>query len=68
MGAYDLCKTATLRVNPFAEEGSFSTKLTAGMASGIIGAAIANPADLVRFSFPPSFPSFHFFLTPALNS
>lgn len=51
MGAYDLCKKTVLRVNPFADEGSFSTKLTAGMASGMIGAAVANPADLVSILF-----------------
>jgi hypothetical protein len=49
MGTYDICKSVTLRLNPWADEGSFVTKLSAGMASGMMGAAIANPADLVSF-------------------
>jgi hypothetical protein len=48
MGAYDLCKTAVLKINPYANEGSFGTKLAAGMASGCVGAAVANPADLLK--------------------
>ncbi|SGY70220.1 BQ5605_C004g03122 [Microbotryum silenes-dioicae] len=46
MGAYDSCKAAVLVALPWAEEGSFATKLTAGMTSGMLGAAVANPADL----------------------
>ncbi|SCZ92218.1 BZ3500_MvSof-1268-A1-R1_Chr5-2g07716 [Microbotryum saponariae] len=46
MGAYDSCKAAVLVTLPWAEEGSFATKLTAGMTSGMLGAAVANPADL----------------------
>ncbi|SCV72375.1 BQ2448_3912 [Microbotryum intermedium] len=40
MGAYDSCKAAVLVVLPWAEEGTFATKLTAGMASGMLGAAL----------------------------
>ncbi|KDE04435.1 hypothetical protein MVLG_05150 [Microbotryum lychnidis-dioicae p1A1 Lamole] len=48
MGAYDSCKAAVLVALPWAEEGSFATKLTAGMTSGMLGAAVANPADLLK--------------------
>lgn len=50
MGLYDFCKNTVLKVNPYAQEGTFGTKLSAGMASGMIGAAVANPADLVEES------------------
>lgn len=48
-GAYDMCKGAVLQVVPYLDKDSFGTKLLAGMASGILGAAVANPADVVRF-------------------
>lgn len=46
-GAYDLCKAGVLQTMPFLGKDSFGTKLLAGMASGMIGAGIANPADVV---------------------
>lgn len=48
-GAYDLCKSSVLHVIPL-DKDSFGIKLAAGMASGMLGAGIANPADVVRFS------------------
>ncbi|GAA6033287.1 hypothetical protein JCM8097_006670 [Rhodosporidiobolus ruineniae] len=51
MGSYDLWKSTLIRSgipgvadNP----NGFGTKLAAGMASGMVGAAIANPADLLK--------------------
>jgi hypothetical protein len=47
-GAYDMCKGAVLSVVPYIDKDSFGTKLLAGMASGMLGAGVANPADVVR--------------------
>lgn len=52
MGLYDFSKGVVLRVAPFGDKDSFGIKLLAGGASGCLGAAIANPADLVRCLFP----------------
>ncbi|POY72932.1 hypothetical protein BMF94_4008 [Rhodotorula taiwanensis] len=48
MGGYDLVKSTICKVNPAADPQGFGTKLAAGMASGMVGAAIANPADLLK--------------------
>ena len=57
MGGYDLAKKTWCKIFPFVNPDGFGAKLGAGMTSGMIGAAIANPADLVRFplSLPVSF-------------
>lgn len=43
-----MCKAAVLQVVPYIDKDSFGTKLLAGMASGMLGAGVANPADVVR--------------------
>ncbi|BGP53618.1 hypothetical protein JCM8202v2_001185 [Rhodotorula sphaerocarpa] len=48
MGGYDLVKATVCRVNPKADPQGFGTKLASGMASGMVGAAIANPCDLLK--------------------
>ncbi|GJN88142.1 hypothetical protein Rhopal_001098-T1 [Rhodotorula paludigena] len=48
MGGYDLVKTTIVKVVPLADPNGFGTKLAGGMASGMIGAAVANPADLLK--------------------
>lgn len=48
-GAYDGCKGLVLAVVPIEKDG-FGVKLGAGMLSGMLGAGIANPADVVRAS------------------
>lgn len=48
MGGYDLVKSLVCKANPSADPQGFGTKLAAGMASGMVGAAIANPADLLK--------------------
>jgi len=56
MGGYDLAKKTWCKIFPFVNPEGFGAKLGAGMTSGMIGAAIANPADLVRRSYClPSF-------------
>ena len=49
-GAYDGCKGLVLAVVPEKIMGkdSFGVKLGAGMLSGMLGAGVANPADVVR--------------------
>lgn len=47
MGAYDVSKSMCLSVSPWGTKDSFGIKLAGGMVSGMVGAAIANPADLV---------------------
>lgn len=47
MGGYDLAKKTWCSIFPFVNPEGFGAKLGAGMTSGMIGAAIANPADLV---------------------
>ena len=49
-GTYDLCKRE-IRALTGSKLGSdtFAMKLSAGMASGMLSAGIANPADLVRW-------------------
>ncbi|GEM09013.1 mitochondrial carrier protein [Rhodotorula toruloides] len=48
MGGYDLVKASIIKSFPLADPNGFGTKLAAGMASGMVGAAIANPADLLK--------------------
>ncbi|BGP68040.1 hypothetical protein NBRC10513v2_001367 [Rhodotorula toruloides] len=48
MGGYDLVKASIIKTFPLADPNGFGTKLAAGMASGIVGAAVANPADLLK--------------------
>ncbi|GAA5910095.1 hypothetical protein JCM6882_006514 [Rhodosporidiobolus microsporus] len=48
MGGYDLVKSSLVKTFPLADPNGFGTKLAAGMASGMVGAAIANPADLLK--------------------
>ncbi|KAJ3145563.1 hypothetical protein HDU86_000872 [Geranomyces michiganensis] len=57
MGGYDACKAVILSVmgtggmgngETLSKTSSLPVKLGAGMASGMIGAAIANPADLLK--------------------
>lgn len=50
MGFYDMSKGLVLNALPsgWGDKDSFGVKLAGGMASGCLGAAIANPADLVR--------------------
>ncbi|CEQ39223.1 SPOSA6832_00734 [Sporobolomyces salmonicolor] len=53
MGGYDLVKSSFISSFPLSDPNGFGTKLAAGMVSGMIGAAVANPADLVhRTLFP----------------
>ena len=53
---YDFSKTIVLRTVPWGDKDSFGVKLGGGLISGMMGAAIANPADLV--STPLTCPSF----------
>ncbi|KAJ3150547.1 hypothetical protein HDU89_002953 [Geranomyces variabilis] len=52
MGGYDACKATILAISGDGEKrrngGGLAVKLGGGMASGMIGAAIANPADLLK--------------------
>ncbi|KAM0792673.1 hypothetical protein ACM66B_002453 [Microbotryomycetes sp. NB124-2] len=49
MGAYDGCKAlVTLTFGTSSSPESFGTKLFAGMLSGMLGSAVANPADLLK--------------------
>ncbi|GAA6003555.1 hypothetical protein JCM10207_000387 [Rhodosporidiobolus poonsookiae] len=48
MGGYDLVKSSLVKAFPLADPNGFGTKLASGMVSGMIGAAIANPADLLK--------------------
>ncbi|BGP37543.1 hypothetical protein JCM10450v2_001458 [Rhodotorula kratochvilovae] len=48
MGGYDLVKGTLVKFAPVADPNGFGTKLAAGMASGMVGAAVANPADLLK--------------------
>lgn len=48
MGCYDLFKTGILSTFPTLDSHSVAVKLGAGMASGCLGAAIANPADVLK--------------------
>ncbi|GAA5895126.1 uncharacterized protein JCM6883_002327 [Sporobolomyces salmoneus] len=48
MGGYDLAKKTWCSVFPFVNPEGFGAKLGAGMTSGMIGAAVANPADLLK--------------------
>ncbi|KAK4046868.1 hypothetical protein OIV83_005764 [Microbotryomycetes sp. JL201] len=49
MGAYDGCKAlVTLTFGTTSSPESFGTKLFAGMLSGMLGSAVANPADLLK--------------------
>ncbi|RUS14667.1 mitochondrial substrate carrier family protein ucpB [Endogone sp. FLAS-F59071] len=49
LGAYDWFKSLVFRVSGgLLDEKALITKITAGLASGMTGAAIANPTDLVK--------------------
>ncbi|BGP18780.1 hypothetical protein JCM10213v2_006860 [Rhodosporidiobolus nylandii] len=48
MGGYDLVKSTLVKTFPLSDPNGFGTKLAAGMTSGMIGAAVANPADLLK--------------------
>ncbi|KAH8917448.1 mitochondrial carrier [Atractiella rhizophila] len=51
MGCYDFAKmgiTSLLPIGVSKDSNSLALKLSAGMASGMLGAAIANPADLFK--------------------
>ncbi|KAI5481381.1 hypothetical protein MNV49_005003 [Pseudohyphozyma bogoriensis] len=48
MGGYDFAKGGCAKLMPFLDKDSFGIKLSAGMLTGCIGAAIANPADLLK--------------------
>lgn len=48
MGSYDFSKAQILHLFPWADKDGFGTKLTAGMLSGMLGAVISNPADLIK--------------------
>ncbi|GAA5913436.1 hypothetical protein JCM5296_003632 [Sporobolomyces johnsonii] len=48
MGGYDLVKASFISFFPLSDPNGFGTKLAAGMVSGMIGAAVANPADLLK--------------------
>lgn len=48
MGSYDFSKAQIVHLFPWANKDGFGTKLAAGMFSGVLGAAIANPADLIK--------------------
>lgn len=47
LGCYDICKDSCAKMAPWASKESFGIKLGGGMMSGMLGAAICNPADLV---------------------
>jgi hypothetical protein len=48
MGAYDGMKNLILDVAPSLDAQDVSVKLGAGLLSGMLGSAIANPADLLK--------------------
>lgn len=48
MGCYDKMKHLILDVAPTLDPHSVSVKLGAGLLSGMLGSAIANPADLLK--------------------
>ncbi|TNY19132.1 mitochondrial carrier domain-containing protein [Rhodotorula diobovata] len=48
MGGYDLVKSTLVKFAPGADPNGFGTKLLGGMGSGMVGAAVANPADLLK--------------------
>ncbi|KAK4693985.1 hypothetical protein P7C70_g8825, partial [Phenoliferia sp. Uapishka_3] len=48
MGCYDASKLLLLKTVPYADKDSFGVKLGAGMGSGMLGAAVASPADLLK--------------------
>lgn len=48
MGCYDKMKHVILSVAPTVDEHSVPVKLGAGLMSGMLGSAIANPADLLK--------------------
>lgn len=48
MGCYDLFKSGILSIFPSLDSHSVAVKLGAGMGSGMLGAAIANPADVLK--------------------
>ncbi|GAA6063156.1 hypothetical protein JCM10212_006314 [Sporobolomyces blumeae] len=48
MGGYDLAKKTWCSMFPFVNPEGFGSKLGAGMMAGMIGAAVANPADLLK--------------------
>jgi len=48
MGCYDIFKQTITKAAPGIDTNSLSIKLGAGLASGCLGAAIANPADLIK--------------------
>lgn len=51
MGMYDIFKASITSINPRIDSQSLTVKLLAGLGSGCLGAAVANPADLVcRFA------------------
>lgn len=47
-GAYDLFKSGILSLSPGLDPHSVFVKLGAGMGSGMLGSAIANPADVLK--------------------
>ena len=48
MGSYDFSKAQILHLFPWANKDGFGTKLIAGMLSGVLGATVSNPADLIK--------------------
>ena len=48
MGCYDASKNLILRVVPYGDKDMLVVKLGAGLGSGMLGAAIASPADLLK--------------------
>lgn len=53
MGCYDQSKAFVLKVVPYGDKDSFAIKLGAGMGSGMLGAAVASPADLLKVRSTP---------------
>lgn len=48
MGCYDMFKQGILSLSPGLDPHSVVVKLGAGMCSGMLGSAIANPADVLK--------------------
>jgi len=48
MGCYDMFKTGIISIFPGVDSHSVAVKLGAGLGSGCLGAAIANPADVLK--------------------
>jgi hypothetical protein len=48
MGCYDLFKSGIISTFPGLDSHSVAVKLGAGLASGCLGAAVANPADVLK--------------------